>query len=406
MRKANFRSSFGKISGVWLVIFAVFTMGCLSTREFTGGRGTRSDPWQIATAEQLGQIRNHLDGHYILTSDISLSSYDNWEPIGIFKPMSEDPSDAENPDPAFAFSGSFNGNGHTISNVTINSSLPYGVGLFGCALGNGGETVIGNINLENVTVTGNWIVGGLIGYQFEGCLIKNVHLSGGNNTITGNNGLGGIVGGGADTIENCSAEANIVVIGNQYGGGSAGILGGGLVGCLVQNCSAQGSITATAAAGGPGCYALGGLVGSLGEGGELRDSSVSQATIATGEGAVMAGGLLGYGGDFLDEDPNAVKTQITGCSVQQVTINAPDSASRIGGLLGGSFYLEMYAALHATPSSFDVRDCTVQNSSISGGALLGSIAGYAYKSTIENCSGTVAGADNQTGRAEDTFAGF
>jgi hypothetical protein len=346
-----------------------------------------------------------LDGHYVLEADIDLSGYANWEPIGLFKPISDNPVDAENPDPVFAFSGSFNGNGHKIRNVTINSDQPYGVGLFGCVLGNGREKVIENINLENVTVTGNWIVGGLIGYQFEGCLVKNIHLSG-NNTITGNNGLGGIVGGGVETIEDCSAEANIVVIGDQYGGGSAGILGGGLTGCIVKNCSAQGSITATAMTEGPGCYALGGLIGSLGEGGELRDSNVSQVTISTGEGAVMIGGLLGYGGNFLDEDSSAVKTQIIGCTVEQVTITAPGSASRIGGLLGGSFYLEMYATLHQTPSSFYAKDCTVQNSSITGGTLVGSIAGYAYKSTIENCTGTVTGTSNQMGKAEDTFTSF
>jgi hypothetical protein len=382
-----------------LMITVIFTFaGCVTN-------GGDSDLISINTAEQFNAIRNQLDGHYILEADIDLSGYPNWEPIGIFKPVSDDPADAENPDPAFAFSGSFNGNGHKISNITINSDQFYGVGLFGCALGNGKEAVIENINLENVTVAGYWIVGGLIGYQFEGCLVRNIHLSG-NNTITGNNGLGGIIGGGVETIENCSAVANIVVVGDQYGGGSAGILGGGLTGCLIKNCSAQGSITATATAGGLGCYALGGLVGSLGEGGEIRDSNISQVTISTGEGAVMIGGLLGYGGDFLDEDPDAVKTQIINCSVQQVTITAPNSASRIGGLLGGSFYLDMYAALHSTPSSFDAKDCTVQNSSITGGTLVGSIAGYAYKSTIENCTGTVAGATNQTGKAENTFTGF
>jgi hypothetical protein len=385
---------------VLLLVFGLTFVGCPTDSDDDDGI------IRISTAEQFNAIRNQLDGHYVLEADIDLSGYPNWEPIGRFVPVSENPEDAENPDPAFAFSGSFNGNGYKISNVTINSDVFYGVGLFGCTLGNGEEVVIENIILENVMVSGYWIVGGLIGYQFEGCLVKNIHLSGNNNTITGNNGLGGIIGGGVEDIEDCSAVANIVVVGDQYGGGSAGILGGGLVGCLIKNCSAQGSITATATADGPGCYALGGLVGSLGEGGELRDSNVSQVTISTGEGAVMIGGILGYGGDFLDEDPNAVKTQIVSCSVQQVTITAPDSASRIGGLLGGSFYLEMYAALHQTPSSFDAKNCTVQSSSITGGTLVGSIAGYAYKSTIENCTSTVTGATNQTGKAENTFTGL
>ncbi len=56
----------------------------------------------IYTAEDLNNIRNDLDGKYILMNDIDMSVYENWEPIGTYN------------DP---FSGEFNGNGHKISNI-------------------------------------------------------------------------------------------------------------------------------------------------------------------------------------------------------------------------------------------------------------------------------------------------
>ena len=75
----------------------------------------------IYTAEDLYNIRNDLDGKYILMNDIDLSVYENWEPIGSFKT---------------SFTGEFDGNGYSVSNLNINksyndSNTAY-FGLFGC----------------------------------------------------------------------------------------------------------------------------------------------------------------------------------------------------------------------------------------------------------------------------------
>ena len=48
---------------------------------FAGGSGTEDDPYQIATADQLNNVRNHLDKHFILTANIDLLGT-NWDPIG------------------------------------------------------------------------------------------------------------------------------------------------------------------------------------------------------------------------------------------------------------------------------------------------------------------------------------
>ena len=50
--------------------------------EFEGGNGTAENPFLIKTAEQLNSIRFGLDFHYKLISDIDLSKWGNWIPIG------------------------------------------------------------------------------------------------------------------------------------------------------------------------------------------------------------------------------------------------------------------------------------------------------------------------------------
>ena len=69
-----------------------------------------------------------------LGADIDLGGA-AWTPIGAFQPMGEEGEAAETPTPALAFTGSFDGAGHTISNLTISGEASMGVGLFGCAAG-------------------------------------------------------------------------------------------------------------------------------------------------------------------------------------------------------------------------------------------------------------------------------
>ena len=128
---------FRKLSMIALAAMLALTMLLSAPAEtiFEGGSGTAEDPWQIATAEQLDRVRDDLTAHYILTADIDLSGYENWEPIGAFQSRSDAPEDAEVPHPDYAFTGTFMGDGHTISNLTVASTAPMGAGLFGCASG-------------------------------------------------------------------------------------------------------------------------------------------------------------------------------------------------------------------------------------------------------------------------------
>ena len=210
---------------------------------FAGGLGTAEDPYLIETAEQLSGIRYDMAASYKLAADIDLAGA-AWQPIGMFVPQGMEGEEAEMPDPAYAFTGTFDGDGHSISNLVIDQPEGYALGLFGCIAG----AKVENLTVENATVDGSLMCGAVVGYSFDSFVSK-VNLTG-ENTITGHdsetfgvsNMVGGVVGAGMDSvIADCSAAANIVL---GDGAHDAGLVGGGLEVTSVLNCSASGSITA------------------------------------------------------------------------------------------------------------------------------------------------------------------
>ena len=89
--------------------------------KFEGGTGTLKDPYLIKTAEQLNSVRFGLSKHYKLIADIDLSKWGNWIPIGGTSAYAG--AFTNHPEKASAgcgeFTGSFNGNDHVISGMTI-----------------------------------------------------------------------------------------------------------------------------------------------------------------------------------------------------------------------------------------------------------------------------------------------
>lgn len=117
---------------------------------FAGGDGSRENPYQVATAAQLNAVRNDLDSHYIQIKDISLSGYDNWVPIGTDNGTVDDDD--------IGFSGSFDGNGFTISDMKIHQVITettmegkdyYTTALFGLA----DAASFSNISMSNVDIS-------------------------------------------------------------------------------------------------------------------------------------------------------------------------------------------------------------------------------------------------------------
>ena len=109
------------------------------------GSGTESDPYQIGTAEGLKWFRDKVNNAKTpdetkicveLTEDIDLSG-EEWSPIGIGQGVYWG---------SLSYSGTFDGKGHTIKNLSIDNSSANFVGLFGYVLGG---------TIRNLTVSGS-----------------------------------------------------------------------------------------------------------------------------------------------------------------------------------------------------------------------------------------------------------
>lgn len=143
---------------------------------FSGGDGSESNPYLISTAEQLDNIRNHHNQHFKLIADIDLSAYLSFVPIGI---------------PSFPYSGTFDGDGHKIKNLFINSSEDY-AGLFK-KIGTNGKII--NLGLTGVDITGEDYCGGLAGDNSG--LVENCYVTG---VLEGSVYTGGLIGNNRGTI--------------------------------------------------------------------------------------------------------------------------------------------------------------------------------------------------------------
>ena len=324
----------------------------------------------------MDRIRDDLTGHYILIDDIDLSGYENWMPIGTFQPRSDAPEDAEVPHPDYAFTGTFDGAGHTISNLTISCEAPMGAGLFGCASGTESNAAsIGHFTLKDVNVTGFYLVGGAVGLQFMNCPVSDIHLEG-DNKLTGMQGIGGIVGTGFDLISDCSATADVIVSGDD--GACAGLIAGGTTMSSIKNCQVTGgSITAE----GNAAWGFGALCGAPWGAAEITDCKVSGTVITVnGENNRLVGGLVGFGGTYDPEAP----AQITGCTVEDVTITVSETTDSVGGLIGAG--KEMMEGSDQM-SSFIISDCAVSGSISGGGNYVDAVVGDPACAASVDCQG-------------------
>ena len=251
-----------------LLLTATLLLCSSVVAQFAGGVGTKADPYQVATAEQLNSVRNYRTNHFVQTADIDLVDYPNWEPIC---------------NSSSKFTGSFDGGGYTISNLTYSNSSGYHIGLFGYFQPATSGDYIRNVNLNNVSInTGGSTIGAVVGY----CYYATIHNCSMNGNISGENMIGGIVGNASYmvTISNCYADVSI----NSIYGSNGGIAGGmGYDNCSMSQCFAKGVIY------GSGQY-NGGLVGSFGLGGAgYIENSYSAVDVIGDLNSSGSGGIAG-----------------------------------------------------------------------------------------------------------------
>ena len=271
---------------------------------FAGGKGTKDDPYQIATGSQLAYLGESMksgtygekfqDTYFELTEDIDLGGKE-WTPIG-YTAADLIMGGHE----YFVFSGNFDGNGYTIKNLTIGTETsPYSgdvCGLFGATSGTIEDVVLENVSINyvggnhssgygfrmggalvgysmgdivNCTVIGldmkagsdgSYVainsIGGLVGVQDGDTTVSHSRVSGKIEESTKKGNVGGFVGTLAkgSSAKYCGADVSVEVTGNGRGiavGGFVGIGNGTTADeTLIENCYATGNITGAEYAGG------------------------------------------------------------------------------------------------------------------------------------------------------------
>lgn len=346
---------------------------------FAGGTGTESDPYQIANGAELAYLASSVNSgetytgkNFVLTANIDLNGLP-WTPIG--NSFSDALLEGSN---YRIFAGNFDGNGYTISNVSIGSeTAPLEADVFGLFGATAGK--ISNLNLDTVSIHGVakiasigaviGFAGGLVGYS--GGYIENCHVTG--------------------LTMDMSAPSNVY---------AAAYCVGGLVGVLdetqlINECSVSGSITEKAGKG-----SIGGLIGELGKAAKITysRSDVTVNVKADSRGGANVGGFIGKGNGKTDAE-----TIIRNC---YATGNVTGGAYT-GGFAGGLWGLNIkncYASGNvsqaaAAMASFVGTDASDPNyyGSITSCFAIGSVTGsspfrYAFamqdatkRSEITNC---------------------
>ena len=214
---------------------------------FGGGDGSSDSPYLINNAADLKMLSEMINAgmepyanegmNYLLTADISLPAVAAESP-GNHTPIGTD---------ANRFRGHFNGNGKTISTLTINSADSSCIGLFGAV---GGGTIT-NLELTDVNIHGHVFIGGVAGYIYgNGARISGCYVTG---AISGSHYVGGIAGhlDYSVSISNCYTACSVV--GNSNINGGIGGIAGINSSSTISNCYATGAVS------GPGF--CGGIVG-------------------------------------------------------------------------------------------------------------------------------------------------
>ena len=235
-----------------------------------GGNGSGGSPYQITDVyglQGIGSSAALLADNYVLASSINASGTANWNGGAGFAPIGNAVTN---------FIGTFNGNGNSVSSLTIaptNSNVTT-IGLFG-TIGSGGA--VENLALSNISITAN------------------------PNAVSSGQSVGALAG------ENAGSISGVVASGSVNGGAIVNVQLGGLVGqndpgAHITNSQAHVNVASTASVS-PGQFVnVGGFVGA--NFGSISGTTWTgaptncAASYACASGTVSVG-ALGQGGGFV-----------------------------------------------------------------------------------------------------------
>lgn len=186
--------------------------------------------WAEAVKNTTHTDYNEKDIDCILENDIDMTG-ETWEPVKCKHQSSYNTY--------YFYKGTFNGNGYTISNLTINNEDKDEQGF----IANLNDGAVKNLTLENVNITGKNNIGAVVGENSG--KIYCCQVIGG--SVTGTSSVGGIAGNASSNIYACSATCNVT--GSQNVGGIAGYSNGDIISCWTY-CSFGDGISVDAIFGG------------------------------------------------------------------------------------------------------------------------------------------------------------
>lgn len=222
----------GGCAGIALATLALLAPLPAIAGTYGGGKGSEAAPYLIAHPkhlQELGKTSSDWDKHFRLDADIDLTGV-TIELIG---------------DKSIMFTGSFDGDGHVLANLTQKRPTQDCVGLFGF-VGSGGTVM--NLGLVEAIVTGRQYVGTLVGMTYDSTIIFSCFATG---SVSGESFVGGLVGvNKAGSISNCFATCSVA--------------GGSSVGGLVST-TKDGLLTA--------CYSAGPVQGDAPRGGLVAENT-------------------------------------------------------------------------------------------------------------------------------------
>lgn len=353
---------------------------------FSGGTGTENDPYQISSAADLAYLAKKVNEqssapeyeYYILTSNIGLG-FDEWAPIGIFDFDTQ------------YFYGSFDGNGYTISDLSISQANAGNIGLFGCAKDSEIKDLTLSGEVVNINSDAELNIGELVGYSdntnITNCAVKYVNISNISNLSAYIANTGCIIGrSDGGEIRGCSAEESNIIV--KSGSFELGIICGSsdsdIVNCSVISTSELFETTGTIRN-----ITMGGICGT--QTGNIEKCTVNAGRISANDITVESYGNIGGAVGELSGNMSLCTVKFTDDSVKEiegesypVSISAASHKSNVGGVVG------------QFNETARIKDCIYDGKSIS------SSLGSAYS----NVGGLIGEADPKETKSIGVQGGF
>lgn len=358
---------FSKIALSFILVMAI------STSLFSIGFASSDDSYEgytpISSITDLYNIRNNLDGKYVLTKDIDLlnffsigfdTPFEEWSPTNTWVPIgtSDEP-----------FTGVLDGNGHCIENMIINIKVnetdfieECWLGLFGVVVG----AEVKNIEIKNIDINIDYPyevsfpTGAVSGLSFDSEIL-NCKTSGNINAILGGGfDIGGIVGRMYATekpisvdysyVKDCFSSVNITIVGKDesmfsypvsYRTNIGGIVGSSYENCKIYSSYFNGTINATPLTSGR----IGGILGIGLYNAPVIDCGNVGNIKADGNRVAYVGGICG--------ESHTVKNCFNAGTLE----TTDNEYSKIGGIAGKTEFI----ADEESKKHFNAVDAEIEN---------------------------------------------